>query len=689
MNRKKFSSYASGIVSHSACLLLALFSLGEGLCLSEIPEKAHFERIGPYGGTVRSLLISSKDSRVVYLGTNDGQLFKSRDSGVSWALMSPGIGLRQFVIDSIVEDPTSADHLYVGGWDLRSDGGGLFESADAGQTWTRVMLPASDAAVRGFAISKEHPDHMIAGTAAGIFVSADGGKTWQQRGQWINAFQQTESVAINPKDPRFLFVGTWHLGYRSKDFGITWELNSPGMISDSDLFSIRIDEHRPNSIFASACTGLYRSVDNGASWTRLKVLPSSYLVRAQVVVIDPNRSERVYTGTTEGIFASRDMGKTWDRITSNDLSINAIQVDPADSNVILAGTELRGVLISRDGGKTWAESNKGFVNRSIVRVLADPTRPGRILVGEPFEGKSGGFYIHDGLSNNWVKLGPRDVPGVGMLSLLVLPGNLGRIAGTARGVFLQRDPSNGWTALPGPISGLTVNDLATDSRLEWVFAGTDDGVYRARISELQFEKPPHYNSIPRVFSLLTSRTNSGFLLAGTHFGVLRSTDSGATWQPSSQGIPDHTIVDCLVNNPRNENHLFAGTSTGLYKSLDGGNIWERIPDGLLNVSVSSIVFLDSTGFRILAADSTFGGVLLTEDAGDHWEKIEDPEFTSPVRTLMQDSSHPSIIYVGTATEGVYRLSLKASQLKRQIEVNVTDGRGEQKTNMTQLPDNSR
>jgi hypothetical protein len=50
--------------------------------------------------------------------------------------------------------------------------------------------------------------------------------------------------------------------------------------------------------------------------------------------------------------------------------------------------------------------------------------------------------------------------------------------------------------------------------------------------------------------------------------------------------------------------------------------------------------------------------LLSEDAGAHWEKIGNPEFGSPVRTLMQDPSHPSIIYLGTGAESVYRLTLE-------------------------------
>jgi photosystem II stability/assembly factor-like uncharacterized protein len=641
------------------CLLLALSAVGAGVPALRVSARAaRFERVGPYGGTVRSLLVSSKkDSSVVYLGTNDGQLFKSNDGAATWKLLYPGLARRQFVIDSIVEDPAHADHLYVGGWDLRADGGGLFESKDAGRSWSQVLLPQANVAVRAFAISKGHPDAMIAGTGAGVFVSADGGKTWRQRGERLGAFRQTESVAIGTGDPNLLFVGTWHLSYRSLDFGKTWEQNSRGMIDDSDVFSMCVDARDPRIVYASACTGLYRSVDRGASWTRLRVFPKSYLVRAQVVAIDPQHSERVYGGTTEGLFASRDSGKTWNRVTSSDLTVNAIQVDPADSNTILIGTQLYGVLRSSDGGQTWSESNAGFVNRSIARILPDPATPGRLLIGELFEGRVGGFYMYDNPGNDWVKLKPQDIPGVGMLSLFELPGQRGRIAGTARGAFLRHDPSSGWVGLPGPISGLTVYDLAADGAGEWVFAGTNDGVYRARMDDLRFEKPPRYNFIPRVFSLLASNNNSGPIFAGTHFGVLRSTDSGATWQFSSRGIPDHTIVQSLVSAPGKENHLLACTSAGLYESRDAGNTWERFRDGRLGVSVSSVIFLDPSGRRILAADNTFGGVLLSEDAGSHWEKIEDPEFSSPIRTLAQDPLQPSIIFLGTGTEGVYRLSL--------------------------------
>ena len=622
---------------------------------------AHFERLGPYGGTVRSLLISPGDNKVVYLGTSDGQIFRSVDGAASWNLLYPGLNRRQLVIDTIVEDPDDAGHLYVGGWDLRSTGGGLFESRDSGRSWSQVMLPVVNVSVRGFAISKGSPSHMVAGTGAGVFMSADGGKSWQETGADMDAFKQAESVAIDPQDPGNLYVGTWHLGYRSRDSGATWVQNDRGMVTDSDVFSIAIDERNPKTMYASACTGLYRSIDQGESWKRLRVLPKSDQVRAQVVYVDPTNSDTVYGGTTEGLFISKDAGKTWNRVTSPELTINAIQVDPIHGTVILIGTDLYGVLRSEDGGRSWTESNTGFVHRSIARIIPDPAVPGRFIVGELSQGKIAGFYEYDNPANDWVQLSPKEIPGEGMLSLLVLPGDQGRLAGTARGVFVQPTGSTAWTALPGPIANFIVYDLAIDPGQEWVFAGTSDGIYRARPEDLNFQKPPNYNSIPHAFSLLVSRRVPGPVFAGTHLGVFRSDDAGSTWQSASEGIPDHTIIECLVFAPGQETHLLAGTSAGLYESKDSGHTWNRTPDGRLGVHISSIVFLDAGGRRILAADNTFGGVFLSQDGGTRWEKIENPQFASPIRSLAQDPLHPSVIYLGTGTEGVYRLSLPTSE----------------------------
>ena len=44
---------------------------------------ATFERIGPYGGDVRSLMMDSQKPSIVYSGTSSGKIFKSSDGGAS------------------------------------------------------------------------------------------------------------------------------------------------------------------------------------------------------------------------------------------------------------------------------------------------------------------------------------------------------------------------------------------------------------------------------------------------------------------------------------------------------------------------------------------------------------------------------------------------------------------------------
>ena len=634
------------------CLFLCAVSL-----IAEAPLQVRFERLGPFGGTVRSLLISSKDSRVVYLGTSDGQLYQSADSASSWTPIHPGIGRRQLVIDTIVEDPADADHLFAGGWALRSDGGGLFESRDAGRAWVQVRLPKPDVAVRDFAISRKNPAHMIVGTLAGVFLSSDGGGNWRQTGAGMNAFLQTESVAIDPVDPQFLFVGTWHLGYRSSDSGQTWIRNDRGMIADSDMFSLAIDSRDSKNMYASACTGLYRSADRGVSWVRLRVFPKSFLVRAHVVTLDPGESRRVYGGTTEGLFVSKNAGQTWTRITDPNLIIHAVQIDPKNSDFLLIGTESQGILRSRDGGRTWRPANAGFVHRSIARIFPDPGAPGRFLVAANAQGKDGALHIYDNPVNGWVPARGTEIPGETLLSMLALPGNRGHLAGTARGVYIRRPGSRGWVLLPGPIGRLSAFDLAFDRENRWIFAGTNDGIYRALPEELKFQKPSGYTLIPRVYSLLVPRAGQASVFAGTHMGVLRSDDSGVTWTSATHGIPDYTLIHRLACSPASDDHLFAATTTGLYESRDGGRNWAQASDGRLGVDLSSVIFLDSSGKRVLAADNASGGIFLSEDAGATWLRLEDPAFGSPILSLAQDPLHPNVIYLGTGTEGVYRLTI--------------------------------
>jgi photosystem II stability/assembly factor-like uncharacterized protein len=609
-----------------------------------------FEGLGPFGGDVRSLLVDSHTPQTAYAGTSNGMIFKSLNSGKSWFPLYPGIGRQALVIDTLVQHPTESGHIYAGAWDLYSDGGGLYESRDEGASWSRVMLPKPDSAVRGLAICISKPEFMIVGTLDGAFVTADGGRSWKQVGG--QELEKAESVAIDPIDSRMLYVGTWRLAYKSTDFGKTWNRIAAGMPLDSDVFSLAVDQRAPGIVYSSACSGVYRSSNNARNWTRLKLLPDRFTVRARVVYIDPGNSRRIYSGTTEGLFISDNEGRNWKRITSSDMTVNAVQVNPENSDEILIGTEYQGILSSRDGGRTWADSNHGFIHRQISWLRSYPESAG--LFAGLGSGR-GGLLSYDTAKRAWTS--SEISAGVRILSFLVLPGSRGNLAGTTQGLFWQAGESRPWVKLKGLIAKRSILCLECDSKNLVVYAGTDRGIYRTSVAALDFRFPPSSRLSPQAWCITVPATGDGPVYAGTSLGLLRSWDRGTTWSVvSSYGMPDRVIIHSIAVSPLNKAQLFAATSAGLFESKDGGIGWRKAGDGSMALNIPAVVFQDGSGLKVVAIEGESGAVLYSKDGGENWRKLS-PQSDLPATCLVRDSARESRIFVGTRYNGVYQLQI--------------------------------
>jgi photosystem II stability/assembly factor-like uncharacterized protein len=642
------------IIISSVCSLL--LSIAFPIQSGERNNLPLFERIGPFGGDVRSLLIDEKQPQIAYLGTSDGKIYKSINSGAAWIPLNPGIGQYDYVIDTLVQHPNEHKHIYAGAWDLHSVGGGLFESQDAGATWTRMPLPHPFSAVRGVALCRSMPSRMIVGTLDGAYVSMDGGRTWKRVGG--RALEKAESVGIDPVDFRYLYVGTWRLSYRSVDFGKTWVLAEKGMPLDSDVFSIAINARNPSMVYSSACSGVYLSTNRAQSWTRLKILPDRFTIRAQRIYIDPVDPHKIYSGTTEGLFVSNSDGQGWARLTPVNLTVNAVQVNPSNTRQILIGTEYQGILRSEDGGKSWKESNAGFVHKQISWILPDPAVSGNLIAGA--HSGEGGFYRYDGRKSAWDL--SQIEPGMRILSFLHLPKEYGKLVGTSQGIYWQK-PADSWKKLTGSVSKRTIYSLELDPASPIVYAGTDQGIYRTSLSAMDFRMPPAYRLSPKVWCIVAQSKTPGLVYAGTSLGLLRSYDKGTTWKVlSADGLPDRTAIEAIAISPANPERLFAGTSGGLFESTDGGVYWSPMNDGRMGIGISSVVFLDDSGDRIMAADKTSGGVFYSQNGGDAWEKFFSGDFSSPVYCITRHPQKPSQVYLGTRSDGVYRLTFPLDAL---------------------------
>ena len=136
--------------------------------------------------TIYSISESPRDGKVIWVGTDDGNLQLTRDGGKSWANVVSNVAdlpKASWVswVEASLYDPATAyaafDRHTFGDMDPH-----VYKTNDYGKTWTPVVSP--DSGVRGFAhVIKEDtvsPNLLFLGTEFGLWVSIDDGKHWAQ-----------------------------------------------------------------------------------------------------------------------------------------------------------------------------------------------------------------------------------------------------------------------------------------------------------------------------------------------------------------------------------------------------------------------------------------------------------------------------------------------------------------------------
>ena len=359
--------------------------------------------VGPAGGDARALASYPGQPKHLLLGTTNSWLYETLDEGASWHRLAKLGSDDGFVLDSIVVDSADPATIYVGAWNNSTDGG-LWISHDSGRTWSEPA-PLKGQPVHALAQAPSDPKILYAGTLQGVFRSSDDGTTWAEISPpGSHEIHEIESLAVDPGDADTVYAGTWHLPWKTADGGKTWHNIKQGLIVDSDVFSIIVDPEHPHTVYLSACSGIYKSENAGVLFHKIQGIPSEAR-RTRSLMQDPEKRDVVYAGTTEGLYKTENAGKTFTRMTDADVVVNAVYVDPGDSNRVLLATDRGGVLASDDGGATFAASNQGISERKVAAVLVDLNNPKVLYAGVVNDKKYGGVFRSSDGGAHWEQLG--------------------------------------------------------------------------------------------------------------------------------------------------------------------------------------------------------------------------------------------------------------------------------------------
>jgi photosystem II stability/assembly factor-like uncharacterized protein len=648
-----------------------------------------WQMTGPFGGDVTAMAIDPRDADRIWLGTSDGQIFRSADGGSVWKRVRPGLKAPGFIITALLFDSEKSGVIYAGVKPLldlteEAPGGGVYLSEDGGESWN-MLEGIRGRSIRTLTQSVKSPNVLVAAARDGVYYTRDRGKAWER----ITPVNDPElkgfhSVAIDPRDADIVYVGTHHLPWKTTDAGKTWKLagsKEKGMIDDSDIFAIHIDETSPDTVLMSACSGIYRSRDASATWTKIQGIPYTSR-RTHVIYQHPTRPEVIFAGTTEGLWVSTDNGKpdSWRRMTSVRLIINSIAIHPAHPDRIFLGTEDNGVLISVDGGESYDASNAGFINRQVRAVLADKVERGRVYAGIIFDHINGGLFVSEDGGVTWRQsmsgMGVRDV-----YSLYQSDSNPATIyAGTNQGLFRSDDHGVTWTQVKKDVpkeAGDDASKSASSSATEGESVASDPPPVKPVVRTASPGNTPKgrtqaragaksRNGKGRVVSRAKTKKpkppapqpeeNKLVDLQNQVFAILPLVPLIA---PSGSGEGDAQIP----HEPAGQTPwILASTWDGLFVSEDEKKGWREIkfpkaagqsggadPASLIKIN-TIVTNPNAPGSIFIGTDE---GLFVSRDNGESFKLLTLDEDTRRIRSVVFDPRNADTIYVGAAN-GFFR-----------------------------------
>jgi photosystem II stability/assembly factor-like uncharacterized protein len=690
----------------SLCISVALWA--QAPLAPESYKQLKYRYIGPVGNRATAVVGIPGNPWIYYVGAASGGIFKTTDGGIHWEPIFDSQDVSS--IGSLALDPNDPNVVWAGTGEpfVRSHisvGSGIYKSADAGKTWSRMGLEKTGR-IANIVVDPHNSDVVLvcsmghaygAQPERGVFRTADGGKTWQ-RTLFVDENTGCGDMAMDPNNPHILFAGMWQIEIH------TWGRKSGG----------------PGS-------GLFKSSDGGVTWKRLEEhgLPHAPVGRIAVRVA-PKDGRRVYAMIETGddvpidgkprqrgsLWRSDDAGDTWQMINADRQLRGRTayycreEISPDNENEVYFFTAAFNRTL--DGGRslTAMPQNPGGDNHE---MWIDPTNGDRMAVVN-----DSGVSISVNRGKSWNRI---QLPIAQIYHATVddqIPYN---VYGNRQDGPSWRGPSNSlefggfggggggggqiprslWHSIGGGESGFATPDPA-DNNIIWS-TGTGSGSVGGYVARFD-ERNRQYRDVevwPEDVSGATAaevkyRFNWEFpitisphdhnkvYVGSQHVHV--TTDGGNSWQvispdltrndksrmgssggltPDNIGVEYAGVVFAIAESPKEAGLIWAGTNDGLLQlTRDGGKNWSNLTKNIPNLpewgtfsNIEASRYDAATAYVTVdfhQMDNRDPFVYKTNDYGKTWMQITNGiphSMLSYAHCIREDPVHKGLLYLGT------------------------------------------
>ena len=665
------------------------------LAWSAPAQSNRWTAVGPGSGfNTTAIAVDPDSSATIFLGTDKGEILRSRDAGASWQSVHLESGA--FIVSALAIAPSPASTVYAVFTRSAFEGNNfvswsrVLRSVDSGSSWERAANGLRNMGVKAIAVDPFEPSRVYAAGTGGVFRSGDRGRTWSETNNGITDLNIGALVA-DPAVPGTLFAGVaYRYGalpggvFRTTDGGLHWTDVAGQPLAESGIIEVRAlaAGNNPRTVYASilrqAVLGytediVVKSVDGGDTWSPA----SDPLFSVTGLFVDPKRSPTVYARASSGVWKTTNGGANWNILPG--VFFGPLAIDPNATDTVYAPSAGKTELIakSENGGASWTDLAGGLRSPQVTAVATDSTNATTDYAGTSEDGI---FKSTDG-GITWA---PANT-GLGTLRisfLTIVPWEVPVLfaATQSKEIYRSTDGGGTWTlAFRGLPASLSVVAVAGDrSTPGTVYVTNGTGVFKTINFGETWTEADTGLAPADVRAIAVDPVHGGVVYAATSAGVSKSTDGGATWRDASNGLGGH-IGTVIAIDPSDPAVLYVSTSRRelyhggpatievfdvVFRSVDAGGSWVPLNEPRLTLVDLSITYAT----RSIAIDPSSGavymsaavGLIRSRDRGSHWELLNDG-LPSGVYILAIGGSSPPILYATHQEGELFRAVLEGTQ----------------------------
>jgi len=316
------------------------------------------------------------DANIVFVGGIN--VWKSTDGGSTWQINTHWSSTCSGAVSTVHADQHYLAFQPITNYLFLGNDGGLYKSTNTGASWAYIGSGIINSQIYRIGVSQTVSSEVVAGLQ-------DNGTKLFSGGNWADVKGGDGMECLIDFTNANIQYGTYvqgQLDRTSNHWGSRTAIEPAAAGAGAWVTPFIIDPTNNQTLYAGYAD-VWKTTNSGTSWTKISTMASANKIRSMAVAA--SNTQVLYVADLSIIWKTTDGGTTWTNITTglpvstNDITYISVKADdPLTAWVAFGEYNASKVYQTTDGGTTWTDISNGLPSIPVMSVIQNKQVSSRV-----------------------------------------------------------------------------------------------------------------------------------------------------------------------------------------------------------------------------------------------------------------------------------------------------------------------